>query len=156
MVNIIVQFQIGEALYSLLCNCSGQSPSSSPPPLGCFKPMYIPFLRYSQSECGFHFLVNARTIIVHHSPCSFYLTRSRCLWQISTLVVWKFGIQAFNLHQKLAIAELIERKINIFINFADWPRKISHFSQHCCKSLTTHHFYSILQATIGAETIVKT
>ena len=115
-------------IISLLCDCSGKSPSSSPPPLGCFKPMYIPFLRYSQSECGFHFLVNARTIIVHHSPCSFYLTRSRCLWHISTLVVWKFGIQAFNLHLKLAIAELIERKINIFINFADWLRKISNFS----------------------------
>lgn len=44
------------------------------------------------------------------------------------LVASKFGIQALNSHQQLAISKLIERKKDIFINFADWLRKISDFS----------------------------
>ena len=54
------------------------------------------------------------------------------------------------------IAELIERKINIFFNIilrTGFGKPLIFLS---IAASHRPHFYSILQATLGAETIVKT
>ena len=54
------------------------------------------------------------------SLCSFYLTRWRCLWQISIFVAWiTLEIGNCRVNRK--------EKNDIFVNFADWLRKIYNF-----------------------------
>ena len=65
-------------------------------------------------------LVSFALNYLSQSLCSFYLTRWRCLWQISIFVAWiTLEIGNCRVNRK--------EKNDIFVNFADWLRKIYNF-----------------------------